>query len=310
MDHDYSINFFYLQEVPKQFSIAFVAINTVISLMVIMLNSFLCHAIRKLKLLKTVSYRFILALAISDLCNGLLVQPLYTLEYANAFRGSQYVQEFQVIMQFLAYVVGQYSGFMVVVISIDRYLHMKHLNNFNVYMTSNRIKFLTFFGIAFSLAMGIVQTSSIFFGLYVQMRIFTLTANVILSFIGIFFYLRAFLATKKRVESLHLSSNISFPSANHIRRADLQFAKGVLIILISLSLCYFPYFLTGILLSFKIVQGKDRTGIGSTFYLVFYCTILFVFMVPLMNALVLCRFNRAVRKYFICLVLRRIVKME
>ena len=278
--------------------------------MVIILNTFLCHAIRKLKLLQTVSYRFILALAISDLCNGLLVQPLYTLEYANAFRGSQYDQEFQVVMQFLAYVFGQYSGYMVVVISFDRYLHMRHLNNFNVYMTSNKTKFLTFFGIALSLVVGIVQTSSIFFGLYVHMRIFTLTANVILSFVGIFFYLRAFLTTKKRVDSLQLSNNISLSTVNHIRRADLQFAKGVLIILISLSLCYFPYFLTAIHLSFKIIQGKDRNGIGSTFYLVFYCTIIFVFMVPLMNALVMCIFNRAVRKYFISLVLRRSVEME
>ena len=304
MDHEYSINLFYMREIPKPYSNAFVTINILIALLVVLLNSLLCYAIQKLKLLQKISYRFILSLAVSDLCTGLIVQPLYTLEFANTFRGSHFAQEFQVIMQFLAFALGQYSGLMVVVISIDRYLHMRHLSNYNIFMTSQRAKFMILFSIGLSTALGIIQTASIFVGLYVHVRIFTLTANVVVSFAAISFYMRAFLTTKNRVESLHLSSNASFPTTGNIRRADFQFAKGVLIIIISLSLCYFPYFLTGILLSFKIMQTNSRLSIGSSLHLIYYFTMLLVFMVPLINAAILCIFNRTVRRYFRSLLVR------
>ena len=305
MDQEYSINQFYLEMIPKPYSIAFVTINTVISLMVIILNSLLCYAIWKLKLYQTTSYRFILALAISDLFTGAVIQPLYSLEFANTFYESRFAQDFLVILQFFAYILGQYSGFMVVTISIDRYLHMKHLVNYNVYMTSKRAKFLMLFNIILSIAMEVVQTSSIFVGLYVYVRIFILTVNILVSLAGISFYLRTFLTTKNRVESLNLSSNISSSTARNYQRVDLQFAKGILVLLISLSLCYFPYFMTAIILSIKIIQKNKKNDIGLSFYIFFYCTFLLMFMVPLINSIVLCVFNRAVRRYLASLLRRK-----
>ena len=305
MDREYIINQFYLEMIPRPYSIAFVTINTVISLMVIILNSLLCFAIWKLKLYQITSYRFILALAISDLFTGAVIQPLYSLEFANTFRGSHFAQDYLVMLQFFAYILGQYSGLMVVTISIDRYLHMKHLVNYNIYMTSKRAKFLMLFNIVLSIALEVVQTSSIFVGFYVYARIFILTVNILVSLSGISLYLSTFLTTKNRVESLNLSSNISSSTTRNFRKVDLQFAKGILVLLISLALCYFPYFLTAIILSVKIMQKNKRNDIGLSFYIFFYCTFLLMFMVPLINSIVLCVFNRAVRRYLAALILRK-----
>ena len=309
MDSEYSINSFYNHKMPSQYSVALITINTTTLFMGIWMNALLCFAIWKLKLLNTISYRFILALTTSDIHISLFVQPLYNLEYSQILHKYQYVEEFQVIMQFFAFTMGQYSGIMVVVMSIDRYLHMKYLNQYSSYMTSKRANILIFSGLVLSLVLGILQTSAIFFGLYVHFRICTLLANVVVFFIGISFYCKAFFALKSRVANSNISSNLSSSNGNNIRRADLQFAKGVLVILVSLSLCYFPYFLTGIIISFRIISANSRADIGEPLYIMFYFTIELVLMVPLINALIFFIFNRKFKNYLLsCISCRTAVE--
>lgn len=290
MEAKYSISRFYQQNIPQDWSKFLLILNSITALLTALLNSLLCFAILRMKLLSTISYRFILALSISDLFIAVIVQPLYSLEYSQLLSKTGMRRVFPILIELLATVFGMYSGIMVVIISFDRYLHMKFVNHYNFYMTIKRANFLIFGNIVLTCLTGALQTSAIFLGFYAQLKIGILLCNIVAFFIGVFFYSRAFLSVRRRVADLQVAR-----SSSNIRRADFQFAKGVLLTFVLLTLCYIPYFVTGTFISMRIISA--RTSIEAKLHTTFHCTVTLVFMVPLINSVIFFMFNSKLKAY-------------
>ena len=101
-------------------------------------NAFLLYAIKKVNLGNSISYNFMIALSISDLCLGAIAQPLHSLAYIDIFTSKASVKIVHLVAKATVFVPSQFSGFMMFLTSLDRYLHMKHLNQYNAHMTHRR----------------------------------------------------------------------------------------------------------------------------------------------------------------------------
>ena len=124
-----------LDLLSKRDTSALMIFNTISSLMNTSANAFPLYAIKKVNLGNSISYRFIIALNISDLCVGAIAQPLYSIAYADIITNSASVKVVHLDAKVAGYVPSQLSGFMTFLTSLYRYLHMKYLNEYNAHMT-------------------------------------------------------------------------------------------------------------------------------------------------------------------------------
>ena len=295
-------NFPYQKELPNRHIAALVTVNTIISLINIAINSFLCFAIFRLKLLKTISYRLVLFLTISDLCIATIEQPLATSGYLHAYHGAKRAYKLQLVIQFGAFSLCQFSGIMIVIMAIDRYLHMKYLNRYNTVMSNKRAYILISINLLSSLMCGISYTLSSVYGFFFYMNTVLLFIDLTVLLSSFFIYLRAFMTLRSHVASSEIASARSQSKGTTTRRADLQFMKGILLIMLSLSFCYMPYFILGIYISF-LRRAGDSVSLSLTIAL--YWTMEIVFLAPSMNALIFFMFSKKLKDYLFEKIKRR-----
>ena len=80
---------------------ALTAFNLISSLISAFSNAFLLYTVRKLKLATTISYRFVVALAISELNFDGTIQPLLSASYADIF-ANRFIQLHMLLQFYLA----------------------------------------------------------------------------------------------------------------------------------------------------------------------------------------------------------------
>ena len=121
--------------------IALVVLNVLIMLSNMLLSLFLCKAIWDLKLMKSsLSFRFIFALALSDLSIGVFLQP--TLLKILLMKESINITAADFAGQFFTFSFGHFSNVMILIIAADRYLHMYYLQDYAMKMNRKRCKML------------------------------------------------------------------------------------------------------------------------------------------------------------------------
>ena len=256
--------FIFLDLLSKQHKNALTSFNIISSLMNIFANAFLLYAIKKLKLATNVSYRFIAALTISDLCLGAIAQPMMSLIYADIFTDTAVDEIMEIVAEFIGYLPSQFSGLAIFLISLDRYLHMKHLNLYNLHMTKTRGSLAILCNLFTSILLAILLTLASFYGFYSYVFLgITITYGMIF-ILGFHNYINAYLSLQKRVVAMNLANEMS----QNIHRADLKFAKGVLIIMASLVLRYIPFLVMGTLVSLAMdtINKQTHAGLACAFF--------------------------------------------
>ena len=105
-------------------------------------NSYLIHALRKLKKLGKLSYRFVLYLSISDICfgiSGILMDSIAL--YGNKCKCIKVLDPFVWLIAGHNF-CSNFSLGCVLIIAIDRFLHMKFLTRYETMMTKWRARML------------------------------------------------------------------------------------------------------------------------------------------------------------------------
>ena len=256
-------------------------------------NVALLFAIKKLKLHISISYRFIIALVISDLCLSAIALPLQSLQYSGVFANTDYAEIMEIASTFISYILSQFSGLMIFTVSMDRYFHMKYLHLYNTEMTRRKGNVLIFFNLVFSLLLGVVLALASLYNFLPHFFLFSLIMSLIVFILGMLNYVKAYISLRKRVSPIAITSNTS----NNIRRADVQFTKSVLFIMSSLVFRYVPYFTFGIFVS-QIMEKKDNelyTDIAACYL----WSVQFVYMGAFINAILFCAFNKKLKDYLV-----------
>lgn len=175
--------------IDKDKSVAGTVINVLVLLLNIVTNSSLIYAILKLKLTRKPTFVFYLFMGINDLIIAVVLQPLV------GYLSSQNINmctPLDVIGQFLAHSLCQFSGLMMTFVAFDRYLHMKLLINYNSSMNSKKAYTLVF--VAF-IACLLIAASSALSSIYRFVFIFQViltTINIIVLVAVFVVYLRTF----------------------------------------------------------------------------------------------------------------------
>ena len=253
MDTNDYTHFRLLHTLSTQHKLALTTFNLISSLMNVSSNAFLLYTVRKLKLGTSVFYRFVVALAISELLLGATVQPLFSVIYADTFANKSYARTIHVVSEVAAIVLCQFSVLMILLISLDRYLHMKYLILYNAHMSRRRGNILIICNVCTCMLLGILLILAWLYGFYLYAVFGVVISNAVPCKIGILNYTRAYLSVRKRVKAMGVANNTS----QNISRADVQFAKGILIVLASVILRYIPYFVVAILVSVDTYKSND-----------------------------------------------------
>ena len=118
------------------------AINMPISLLAVVGNSVILASFVKNPSLISPSHVILVSLALSDLCVGLVVQPMYIVWRLNQFGfiNENWRQDILfLVMAFLSAVLCLFSLLTVTVLSVDRYLAMRLHLRYNEFITERRI---------------------------------------------------------------------------------------------------------------------------------------------------------------------------
>lgn len=283
------------------FIISLITLNTAASLMNIGINSFLIYTIYKLRLFRKISYRFILCLSISDLCVGIIVQPMLSARFL--VNDPEILPLLRISLQFVGIIFVQTSGVLTAVISLDRYLHMKHLMYYNSHMTKQRASLLITSTVVGNFLIGIAITAATVYGLIVYVTTCWLSLNVVILFTIVVLYTRAYLSIKRRIADTTFQST-STAHNQKIQRPDLEFIKGMALILAALFAFYVPYEVTGLLVFF--VPKTTTTQVRMNVQNAFYYSILCLYMMSCYNGIILIIFDRKLRAAFKRTILRRV----
>lgn len=284
--------FIFLDLLSEQHKNALITFNIISLLMNIFANAFLLYAIKKLQLGTTVSYRFIIALTISDLCLGALVQPMFSLIYADLFKDTTISQVMKIIAEFAGYLSSYFSVLAVFLISFDRYLHMKHLNLYNLHMNKTRGSLLILDNLLTSILLAIIITMASLYGFYSYVSLGIIITLAVIFILGIRNYIHAYLSVQKRVAAI----NVANETTQYNYRADLKFAKGVLIIMLSLVIRYVPFLVLGVLASLAIdkIDKETHAGLACAFFWSIHLMCFGAFV----SAVVFFWFNSKLRQFF------------
>ena len=269
--------------------VAILTINSTIGVSNIVINGFLIHALRKLKLIRTVSYRLMMYLCMSDFSIGVLQLGLQMVPFAS--RATRDI--LNVIIQFILYQISPFSALMIALIALDRYLHMKYLMRYNTIMTQARCKKLVLLNITLNFCSATLMTcSSLFHFYYIYHTIFT-TVYILVILLTFIIYIATYKAIRNRTKIIKLNRQNSSAITSQ-RDTDKAFATVTLFILISLFICYVPNH--GLMLMRSVVHLKGNLAQGSFLYVLLWA-IIGSYANGSLNALALIFFSKKLRRY-------------
>ena len=227
----------------------------------ILLNALLIHALHKRGKLKSLSYRLVVGLSLSDIFVGIFGLSDMFWEYNETSSKDNQLSSAIFTIYICENFCVNFSIAFVLIIAIDRYIHMKHTLMYSVYMTPKRVTMLVVLNALFTAHMTVSTAilpkyarSFLLRNLksYHVYRVVLSLVYILLILMVCVLYLSTYLSLRHRVGSSVSShhfptyQNQPFPSSiAGIRRRrrqspDQEFAKAMTIIIFTLLLCLMP----------------------------------------------------------------------
>ncbi len=263
-----------------------------IAITTISLNFTVALSIWRLKMLETLSYRFIFYLSISDCLVGLGVTPII-LSLLLLQKKSFCILEY--LAQSSTFFVCQFSGVMVVIITVDRYLHMRYLTKYNTYMTKRRASALVWLNLTSCFVTAGALTFATIAGLVFQFELVLVIIYCVLVFAIFFLYTKTYLSLRNRVHHLPSVRKSRVSSTEKKQRFEVIFGKGMIFVLLTTGVSYVPCFLTGTIWGYTKYVCKEEPS--SMLHLALFWTIILMYSNSTFNPIIMLSFNRRLRRY-------------
>ena len=285
--------FFNLLLVKNDQVAALITINIIIMLSNIISSLFLCSAIWNLNLMKTtVSFRFIFALAVSDLSIGLLLQPaLIGLLLSN---DSYQLTAADFVVQIFTFTFAHFSNGMILIIAADRFLHMRHLQNYVTKMNNRRCFQLIAGNATINLAITVISLAASFGEFLHSLNLLLAIIDFSIMTTIFILYAKSYFSVRNRMANLELRRGVC--RRNSTVRSDFELCKGMLFILGSILLCYFPFNILEILVDYSL-HTKNAGKMEDELVTAHFWALLLVLCFPSCNAILFAVLNKKIRRY-------------
>ena len=279
-------------DVPEKHLRIWAGVFTFLSFLTIAVNSLLLLALCRTGEIQSLTTKFVAAICISDSCTGLIVLPMIVMMLKDRSREGFRSCEFRMATQYLAYVFGYFSFFMLIIIAADRYFHLTRLFRYRRFMTTRRMKELFVLTFIMSNALSVIL-------LYVQSFYFQLilTFSNIVAILSIYImYIRILKTIQVYPSSLDQTSMPNNrESFQRKRHRDLAVLKTVQILLGTIFFLYNPYNVLTCTWTFERFHKNELPGALHSI-LLFWSYVL-IFSNPVANAVIYSYGNGRVRKY-------------
>lgn len=305
--------------------IPFLTMNAMIAISNVTINSLLIFAIKKLKKYKTISYKFIICLSISDISVGILQLVYIILRSLMKFYDTAMVNTMELCMETLFYLPTPFSGVMILIIAVDRYIHMKYLLKYNEIMTKRRARMIVCMNIIFQCITAVSLLLSSLKGYYSIQQPVLVVGYILIMTAIVVLYFGAYRSIKRRTrnssigvelpelpkaynsvqrfsnDALHrrrypdrkLSDNLGQRTVSR-RYPDDDFLRSMLYILLSLAICHAPFLILTATRSLMLKAGHD---ISHTMMSVLLWTYNLNFCLSTLNAGIFISCNRDLKSY-------------
>ena len=275
----------------------------------VLVNFLLILALRRANNFCQVSARLFLTLSASDACVGLILQPIVAgilFEYHFPVQNCS----LKIAGQALSFLLPQFSGVMILIISYDRWTHMKYVASNNRYLNVKKAYILIGLNFISSIVTSITSALSSLYDYIAYFNLIIIFVDGTVFFTAFFLYLSAYLSVKqrrKRIDTVvrfttspsraltRLSSDTIDPSHRNI-----GLAKTIAFILASALFCFMPYFVTGICWSWKEYYLKKKTSESTV--TIMYWSFIFVYSSSFFNAVVLIHRSKPVRQSVVAML--------
>lgn len=279
--------------ISKDHIAAMTTINVLIMISNILSSLYLCKAIWDLKLMKTtISFKFIFALALSDLSIGIFLQPaLIGILFTN---DSMHISAVDLIGQIFTFTFSHFSNGMILIIAADRFLHMHHLQNYVTKMNNRRCRQLVILNLTVNLILTVLSVVASSNGFFHSFNLLLSAIDLSILIVIFVLYTRSYYSIRNRISKLELQNGIFRRTS--VVRSDFEVSKGVLFILMSIFICYFPFNVLEIVFDTQLHVDITRE-VNKELVTAYYWTLLLVFCFPSCNAILFTVLNRRIRRY-------------
>lgn len=278
-------NMILVRSVYNYFAIA----DIIVSIANIVTNSILVHSLRKLKKFNTVSYKFILFLSISDICNSISL-TVSAIAFYCATTEAQHAF-IDVMRGGMMFSFSNFSGFMIVSIAVDRYIHIRHFSKYNQIVTKQRATILVIFLIFMSLAFDAFVAICRHYGVHFISQMVINSALVIGLAITCQLYFGAYRSVKRRTNAVNQDSRIKTSVVTPHRNAEQEFLLASALITITLVLCLSPYVIVSTIRFYDLKRFATKTELAIRFAEMLIC------LNSSFNAFILVSFNSETKRY-------------
>ncbi len=255
------------------------------SIACVLVNSLLIQALRSLKKLNTISFKYILLLSTSDICFGVSWIAYLCMLYPEFNK-----QGLMTTAHILIHVFASFSCIMVLLIALDRYIHMRFSLRYNAIMTKRRASLLVIAGFLVSVFLVALIVCARIFNFFFAAQL-TLNATVSLCVFGAFIlYSKAYKSVRCQTQHISLDKGIPIPRLFTQRRnPSREVTKSIFLIFTSLLICYTPYC---IFTTISHSGQRDENKISMHLEYVSFCLVV---ANSSLNAIILIVLNRDLR---------------
>ncbi|XP_065065711.1 histamine H2 receptor-like [Rhopilema esculentum] len=254
----------------------------------ILSNSLLIFALYKSKQLRTFSNKFILIMTVSDLCFGIFAQPvLGAFWISSGQRKCLELKSFEFTVIFLVYI----SVLMILLISLDRYLHVTKPIRYQTMMNNNRMTLLVVSCFISGLVAATITV--IWVSFYRQLTI------VIFNFLLKTVFLILNTKTLKTLERHYKNAVFRFQPGNrketsNFRTERLAAVKTIRLVLGLFLACYTPYNICSVFWAYHGFKRDSADGVLLETIYIWSCVI--AASISFLNSLIFMRGNTKCRR--------------
>ena len=224
-------------DMPKPHLITWAVLSAVLSPITIVSNAALIYGLYETQQLISITNQFILVMNVSDLCTGIFVLPLIVVMISTKDRFRSCV--FELAMQYLAFVLAYFSFFMLMCISLDRYIHVTKLNKYNQFMNPFRMKIIVVISMVVSLVIASISISFPSLPLQVLLNLSDL-AGVLLMFFLYSLVFRKIAIHAEKFKRMLEEQGTDLAIGRETRR-EMSATKTIRFVLGALLVLYLPY---------------------------------------------------------------------
>ncbi|XP_065054650.1 uncharacterized protein LOC135683342 [Rhopilema esculentum] len=203
-----------------------ITICIITSLFNVMSNSTLVYSLVKLKLLHKATFIFYFFMTLSDLLIAAFLQPMVS--YIETV-SKQSCTITDIVGQFLALTLCEFSGLMITLVAIDRYYQIVLVQNYVTFMSKSKALVLVLLAAIICTIVGTVSVIASFWLFIYEFLLFLSVSNAMILLTVCITYLKGYRELHSRVTA----SN---------RAIEIRIARHIAALLVAMSVCYIPTF--------------------------------------------------------------------